>query len=433
MNLLVTNTRNPEAYAIIRALRPYANRIAVTMDGKSRLAARLSHAANSCLVDKRYYVPSPVEDWSAGRIQKENTYREEAYIQAILRICEQEKIDTIFPSFDPHVYVFSKNKQRFENKGILLPALDYEAVTTPLDHYHTIQLAEEAGFPCPRTFLPQSEEDARRVANDLGFPLIIKRRFTTVGMGIHLVRDLRELEKSCHKWGTRNPLMLQEFIPGGLVDNFAVMLDRTGELKMLFCRNTLCHLGRFCQIFVVDSPMSHSYAKDAARLIQKLGWWGSVTVQTRIDSRDNTPKLMGINPRIGAGLWHRIQAGINEPLMLLKIARGEEVEPIRKYSVGMIFADPVEDAVKFGLALLDLLIYRFRIRLLRKDPIDRSNPAMSLTGLIQSVKQTYFSGGIKSSDLYAKYFLQDPLVSLIWWLQYMSRWWIQIGPKDLGR
>jgi hypothetical protein len=29
--------------------------------------------------------------------------REEAYIQAVLRICEKEKIDTIFPSFDPAV------------------------------------------------------------------------------------------------------------------------------------------------------------------------------------------------------------------------------------------------------------------------------------------------------------------------------------------
>jgi hypothetical protein len=49
-------------------------------------------------VDKRYYVPSPVEDWRAGRIQRENTEREEAYIQTILGICEREQIDTIFPS-----------------------------------------------------------------------------------------------------------------------------------------------------------------------------------------------------------------------------------------------------------------------------------------------------------------------------------------------
>ena len=100
MNLLVANTRNAQAYAIIRALRPYAEKIVVTMYGKNRLSARLSHAANSRLVDKRYYVPSPVEDWRAGNIGRENTEREEAYIQAVERICEIEKIDTIFPSWD---------------------------------------------------------------------------------------------------------------------------------------------------------------------------------------------------------------------------------------------------------------------------------------------------------------------------------------------
>jgi len=185
MNLLVTNTRNPQAYSIIRALRPYSERVVVTMYGESRLAARLSHAANSRLVDKRYHVPSPMEDWKAGIIQKENTEREEAYIQAILRICEQEKIDTIFPSFDAHVYVFSKNKDRFEKLGVVIPIPGYEVVITPLDKYRTTQAAEEVGFPCPKTFLPENKEHRRRIANDLGFPLILKRRFTAGGRGMH--------------------------------------------------------------------------------------------------------------------------------------------------------------------------------------------------------------------------------------------------------
>ena len=49
MNLLVTNTRNAQAYAVIRFLRPYAQKIVVTMEGNNRLAARISHAASSCV------------------------------------------------------------------------------------------------------------------------------------------------------------------------------------------------------------------------------------------------------------------------------------------------------------------------------------------------------------------------------------------------
>jgi hypothetical protein len=138
MNLLVTNTRNTQAYSIIRALRPHARKVVATMEGENRFMARISHAANSRLVDKRYYTSFPGADWRAGRIQRENTEGEESYIGAVERICEKEKIDTIFPSFDPHVYVFSKNRERFEKKGILIPIPDFDTVIIPLDKYRTI-------------------------------------------------------------------------------------------------------------------------------------------------------------------------------------------------------------------------------------------------------------------------------------------------------
>ena len=66
MNLLVTNTRHTQAYSIIEALRPYAKKIVATIYGRNHLIARLSHAANSRMVDRRYYVPSPLDDWQTG-------------------------------------------------------------------------------------------------------------------------------------------------------------------------------------------------------------------------------------------------------------------------------------------------------------------------------------------------------------------------------
>jgi biotin carboxylase len=207
MNLLVTNTLNAQAYAIIRALRPFASKIVATMEGDNRLIARLSHAANSRLVDRRYFTPSPVKDWRAGRVQKENTASEEAYIKAVMRICEDEKIDTIFPSFDPHMYVFSKNKARFKRMGILIPIPDYDTVINPLDKYRTICAAQEVGFPCPRTYLPDGEDNLKQIAEKLGFPLVIKPRFTAGGRGTMVVRDFAELIKgrrACEKRSTSN-------------------------------------------------------------------------------------------------------------------------------------------------------------------------------------------------------------------------------------
>jgi len=164
----------------------------------------------------------------------------------------------------------------------------------------------------------------------------------------------------------------------------------------------------------------HSYTILAARLVQQLGWWGGATLEAKIDSRDGIPKLMEINPRLGYLLWIRTELGINEPLMCLKITKGEEVEAVKDCPVDTVFLWPAEDLLGLCFKILDLLIYKFRIGVQGKSPIDPSNPPMSLKELFQSYKQTYIGDKKKVFNPYFRYFFQDPLVSIIWWLQFFT-------------
>jgi biotin carboxylase len=415
MNLLVTNTRNAQAYGIVRALRPYARKIVVTMEGDNRLAARLSHAANSRLVDKRYHVPSPMKDWREGRIQRENSEREEAYIQAVLKICEQEKIDTILPSFDPHVYVFSKNKERFQRAGAIIPIPDYEGVITALDKYRTIRLAQEVGFPCPRTYLAESQDDLRRIAEEVGFPLVVKPRFTSGGRGTQVVNNFSALSEKTRLVREKHGIpIIQEYTPGKHNLNFQFILNRNGECRSVVC-DTNWYLFRIVQNLSPggESLAPSPYVADAVRLVQSVGLWGGGSVQTKIDHRDGIPKLMEINPRLGVNLWRRTELGINAPLMCVKIAQGKDVETVKDYPVGIILLDPVGTILGLGFNLLDLLIYKFRAATQGKSPIDSSNPPMALKQLIQHCKQTYFNGKKRVLSPYFSYFVQDPLVSIL--------------------
>ena len=421
MNLLVTNTRNTQAYIIIRALRPYAQKIVVTMYGKNRLVARLSHVANSRMVDRRYRVPSCVDDWRAGRIQKENTEREEAYIRAVERICESERIDILFPSWDPKVYVFSKNKERFAKIGVLIPVPDYETVITPLDKYRTIRAAEEVGFPCPRTHLPESPDDLRKIAEDLGFPLIIKPRFTSGGRGIEIVKNFAELSQKISRVTEKQQMpMLQEYIPGQTMQSISLLMDKKGELKVASGTKERRNFFRIPQNFSTASETidPYPYALQAERLVQKLGWWGCVNVQMKLDARDGIAKLMEINPRLGSRRWSRTESGINEALMCVKITRGEEVTPVESLPPGLMLIHPIEDFAGLVFKLLDLLIYKFRIGLLGRAPLDSSNPPIALKELFHSYKETYLSGKNRLSNPYFKHFFHDPVVSILWWSQF---------------
>jgi predicted ATP-grasp superfamily ATP-dependent carboligase len=403
------------------------------MEGDNRCFDWFAHAARSRLVVKRYFTPSPAADWRAGKIQRANTAKEESYVQAILRICEKEEIDTIFPSFDPHVYVFSKNKERFERSGVLIPIPDYDPVINLLDKYRTVQAAREIGFPCPKTYLAESEEDLKRISEELGFPLVIKPRCTAGGRGFEKIGDLSALLAKRQIVTAPGSYMIQEFIPGKQEEDLILVLDTHGVLKMAFADKRFRAFSRLHQNSPTanESLGSRPYAMHAAKLGKNIGWWGSMTVQMKIDSRDGAAKLLEINPRMGWLLWLRVAAGINEPWMCLKIAKGEEVPAVKDYPAGTMFLYPVEDLLVFGLKLIDLLVYKFRINVQGRSPIDPLNPPLSIGELMRSYKETYFNRKKKLYNFYFTYFFNDSLVSMFWWIQTVTAVWR--AARELGR
>ena len=433
MNLLVTNSHSPQAYDIVRALRPYADRIVVTMEGDSRIKARLSPSANSRLIDQRYYTPAPIQDWLAGDVTPENTEGEEAYIQRLLQICEKEKITVIYPSWDPHVYVLSKNLPRFSSVGVVIPVPDYRITINAIDKHRTFQMAGEVGVPCPRTYLYDHQLDLESVVEREGFPLVIKPRFTSGGRGMAIVRNHDELLANLAGISEKHKKpLIQEYIPGGDVSSVQFVLDRDGETKFVFYKKRVRKLrltARFCT--VSESSMIEPYVTNLVKLLRRVGWWGAGGIETIRDPRDGIHKLMEINPRYPPQIWNRMELGINEPLMCLKIARGEPVEPIPDYQLGVLFVSPIDDIQLLALEMIDRLAYKFRTDLKGHPPLDSFSAPPSIPKLIKSYMHTYSGGQQKILDPYFRHFFRDPLVSTIWWLQFAS--WLAGGLKKVGR
>jgi hypothetical protein len=227
--------------------------------------------------------------------------------------------------------------------------------------------------------------------------------------------------------------MIQEYIPGKEENVVVLLLDAAGVLKLAFTPKRIRNLHRLHQHVgtALESLGSYPWTMQGAKLGQKIGWWGSMTVQMKIDSRDGVPKLMEINPRMGNGLWCRVAVGINEPLICLKIAKGEEVEAVEDYPAGTLFIHPVEDLLGLGVKLLDLLVYKFRVNVLGRMPIDPLNHPLSVEELMRSYKKTYFNRKKKVYDFYFTSCFSDPLVSIIWWLQTVPALWRVT--KELGK
>ncbi len=145
-----------------------------------------------------------------------------------------------------------------------------------------------------------------------------------------------------------------------------------------------------------------------------MGWWGGATVQTKVDPRDDRLKLMEINPRLGVGLWLRTELGLNEPLMCLKIARGETVEPHLDDPPDCLLLNPIEDFPDLFLQLLDLGIYRTRSLLFGTESIDTFTPPDTVSEILGGYGASYFSKAERRFSPHFRYALEDPLPALIW-------------------
>jgi biotin carboxylase len=431
MRLLVTNTHTPQAYAIIRALRPLASRVVATIEGGG-FRARLAHAAHSRLVDARYRVPSPVEDWWAGRVTSENTPGEAAFIDAVVDICRREQIDAVFPSWDPFIAVFAKNRARFDQMGVTIPVPEFSTVLTALDKHRTIDAARAAGFPCPRTYLYESVEQARGVAAAEGFPLVVKPRFTSGGRGMAIVRREAELDAVLPDIVARHgPPILQEYIPGGQRDSAQFVIGRDGAVLFAFHKHRQRTFRRTARFGTVsESAAPDARLAQSAALLKRLGWWGAMGIETIRDPRDGEHKLMEVNARFPRQLWNRTELGINEPALCLRIARGEPVAPVPAYPLGVLFVSPVEDVQLLLLQLADIVVHGLRTRIGRA-AIDDSTRPLSLAGQIKAFARTYVSRQPKVWDPYFRYFFQDPVASLLWWAQFST--WMVGARKQVGR
>jgi predicted ATP-grasp superfamily ATP-dependent carboligase len=434
MNILVTNTDATQSYTIVTALRPYANRIVATVEQGNRLRSGLPQAAYSRFVDKRYQVPSPVADWRAGNVIRENTAREDCFIQAVVQICKKEMIDVVFPSWDPYVYVLSKNKPLFDRLGVIIPVPDYDTVLMALDKYRTVQAALQTGFPCPRTYLYEDKKTLQCVGDSERFPLVIKPRVGSGGRGIEIVKDYAELlEKLPAVVRNYGKPMIQEYIPGRQRVSFPVLIDRDGDLKFACHKKIVRNFRVTARFGTVEESvrLDPNLLDNAVRLLKKMSWWGSVSVGTIRDPRDGRCKLMEINPRFSRNLWHQTELGVNAPWMCIKIARREPVKAIENYPEGVLFVCPFEDLQVLGLNMLDLMIHKFRLMSRRAAPVDSFSRPASLKQQIRSFVQVFSNKQRRIFNTHFKYFLQDPVVSILWWLRFSA--WVLGACKQLGK
>ena len=314
------------------------------------------------------------------------------------------------------MYVFSKNKDRLASQGIVAVVPDYAALTRILDKSLTIEAARKVGFPAPRSEPIDSRETLARVQDRLGPPWVLKPRCSAHGENIVLVEEPAELPGVFDRLDqTQSEPLLQEYVQELSKRNYYVLVNRELELLSLFSprvsRTRRTGVRTHCA--AVESTTDVPYLEEIRALIRELGVWGGFTIQSIIDTRDGQPKIMEINPRFGHNLWYRTVLGLNEPLMLARIAHGRDPGEPPPFREGVLLLDPVWDLLHLLGQSLDQGVARARRKLGNRDAQVDAATREDIPRLLRTYREEYLARRDRRLSPLNRGFFSDPLPPLV--------------------
>ncbi len=323
MKILVTDGNSRAALAITRSLGGKGHEVHVTSNTQKSISA----CSRYCHLHTSY--PDPTTD-------------RDAFLNVIEDLVKHQKIDVLLPVTDVCVLPIAEERARFE-PYCAVPLPDWESISRAADKNDITELAHELGVATPAsiTLLHRDSIDVRHLP--IPFPLVIKPYRSRVRDGngwIHTAVDyalttgelIRKLDKLS---AAEFPVLLQERVRGPGIGLF-YCFDR-GQPVATFAHRRIREKPPSGGVSVLrESVLPHRQADEfGASLLRKLNWHGVAMVEFKLDDRDQTPKLMEINGRFWGSLQLAIDAGVDFPDLLVRMAAGEEISPVEGYKLGL--------------------------------------------------------------------------------------------------
>jgi len=235
------------------------------------------------------------------------------YLEAIERICTDERVSLVVPTIDDELLLFAEVTPRFADRGIRVAVSGPKTIGACNDKYQTWRVLSARGLPVAETYLPSDLPAAP------SFPLFIKPRFGRGGVGAFPVRSDRELAFFVQY--VADPV-LQPYLNGPEF-TIDVLSDFTGRVLSAVPRERVV-----IRAGVVDrgrTVRDEALVSLGALCAEALECVGAINIQCRIVN--GQPVIFEINPRFSGGIPLTIAAGADFPHMLVQAARGREVSP----------------------------------------------------------------------------------------------------------
>ena len=243
----------------------------------------------------------------------------------------------IYPTRDETVAALARYRSELTNY-FRVPTPGWETIQWVWDKRNTYRLANELGIPTPRTWYPRNVKDLDLVTGEPPFavkPAIKEHFIYATKAKAWRANDRSELRTRFEQAAAQvedGEVMIQELIPGDGRQQFAycAFYKDGRSIGSMTVRRTRQHPPEFgrASTFVetVDLPVLEALSD---RFLQRIGYYGLVELEYKLDLRDGQYKLLDVNGRTWGYHTLGFGAGVDFPSMLFADQLGNSVETCR--------------------------------------------------------------------------------------------------------
>ena len=284
-------------------------------------------------------------------VMADATYIEPLNVERLSQIIEKERPDALLPNLGGQTglnMAMELNKAGVLDKyGVKVIGVNLDAIERGEDREIFKETMKKLGIDTPRSGICHTIEGAEKIAEEIGFPLVVRPAYTMGGQGggfCYNVEELRTIVANGLDLSMTHQCLIEESILGWEELEVEVVRDAKNQMiAICFIENIDAvgvHTGdSFCSapFMTIDKELEERLKKDAFKIVESIGVIGGTNVQFAHNPKTGRVVIIEINPRTSRSSALASKAtGFPIALISAKLASGMTLDEIPYWRDGTL-------------------------------------------------------------------------------------------------
>ena len=284
-------------------------------------------------------------------VMADATYIEPLNVERISQIIEKERPDALLPNLGGQTglnMAMELNKLGVLDKyGVKVIGVNLEAIERGEDREIFKETMKNLGIDTPRSDICHTVEGAEKIAEEIGFPLVVRPAYTMGGAGggfCYNVEELRTIVANGLDLSLTHQCLIEESILGWEELEVEVVRDAKNQMVAICTIENIDAVGvhtgdSFCAapFMTIDKELEQKLQKMAFKIVENIGVIGGTNVQFAHNPKTGRIVIIEINPRTSRSSALASKAtGFPIALISAKLASGMTLDEIPYWRDGTL-------------------------------------------------------------------------------------------------